>query len=113
MESSVSCPWCGNDMRLEQRVCPSCLHEVLPWHLEGIEEDGAPEPKSLSAYAGLLSAEESGDTANDSGAAHAGSLSVEEIESMTLEELLAESFDAAAAAAANARSMKRRRTGQV
>ncbi|MGU3472636.1 zinc ribbon domain-containing protein [Paenibacillus sp. D51F] len=79
-------------MLLEQRVCPSCLHEVLPRHLEGIVEDGVPEPEFHSADAGLLSAEDSVKMVRDKGAIHAGMLSIEEIESMTLEELLAASF---------------------
>jgi predicted nucleic-acid-binding Zn-ribbon protein len=30
----VTCPWCGNEVRLSGDICPECKHEVLPEHLE-------------------------------------------------------------------------------
>lgn len=29
----VTCPWCGNEVRLDGQICPECRHEVLPEHL--------------------------------------------------------------------------------
>ncbi|WP_139998999.1 zinc ribbon domain-containing protein [Paenibacillus paridis] len=29
----IECPWCSNEVVLEQQVCPVCQHEVLTEHL--------------------------------------------------------------------------------
>lgn len=40
----VQCPWCGEEVRLDQTICPECKHEVLPEHLSGKDgEDGLVE----------------------------------------------------------------------
>lgn len=29
----IECPWCANQVRLVDHICPACRHEVLPEHL--------------------------------------------------------------------------------
>ncbi|MOA06404.1 hypothetical protein D3C78_1260360 [compost metagenome] len=34
----VECPWCGSAIELSESVCPECMHEILPEHLEASDD---------------------------------------------------------------------------
>ncbi|MFD0959415.1 zinc ribbon domain-containing protein [Paenibacillus chungangensis] len=39
MAETVVCPWCENEVVLDKDICPECMHEVLPSHLESGDND--------------------------------------------------------------------------
>jgi predicted nucleic-acid-binding Zn-ribbon protein len=58
MRNMIECPWCNNQVILQENICPECKQEVLPEHLNSIPDNSDQETENIEENYSELNVEQ-------------------------------------------------------